>query len=1139
MRRLSMQFLSCQLKQQKECLAGHIKNKKYLLFLSTKILMFSFYLVMINPVFGTIADSQKQADQRVFVTDQNLAAKKVGLLAQTPMRVLQILCQAFPDAPVEILHQFSFKACHKHLGENDNIRKTSFSSIPGLKEVISIYSSGKLASATAKKNPSWITLNGMMKHLEHKKQIKDPEFKLLSEVLHAPVNTEDWYIYDGGTTDEAINNVAMEFYHSLKSGFKRVWNRLQSKRSSDTLIQTDNALRQQVYEQILTWHNKRADSETAKYIISQNENNSDLTAMQDRESPDSDENDAIGNSYTNSSWSSKSANKAARYFCGALMLSQCISLGASLSTPPYFATSAVNNLDNYCLATDGQCIPVGNANLSRLMTEIPGGNFIAVENINSSLSLLNNTTTDAVVPGEFNGTFSTGNYSLEGFQINGSIPLFESLNNSYIKVNIPLRSAYHGVWSDDPQPVLAKQALHNNRIEATLPDTPIDMGNFYTNPLLRNIEGDYNKITVKYGIKQLHVYKPSYDLYLWQSDTAIITTEVSGNNNHLEQQGRSVIAQSVNNNVLGNTAKIITGTDNKLIYKGVHVYQHTLNSQDIRLTYSDLNTTKSATGRGILQIQKSDQWRNICSQGFSNASSLVACRQIGFDGGGQSELNNQSPSFPVLLNNVSCVGNETTLLQCPHDSVNQYNCTQPLVGLRCRGAKNYNNNIILYSGQISYLPAFIAEAPFAFRDRTAHIILEEASENNSVETTNPTDWRKAHQHMCASEKCDISCHYVHEDFHSVAVSGNKTFLVSRQRYPELIQLPLFLFNESINEARGLIIVTDISQPGANDTIRLYQPPSNNHWLGTLTLDDPAVYTPPVSHVVTNDALLLLHRRPKIFTLKTIKYLDPTSEAPGIQLSELSLNVTNNGTYNSISYNFPGENAVLLSENAAFTHNETTSMIIQHPLEHNGEHYTLGEANATYQLPPEKFITAGYDKDYLYVVTKGQINDQPVNNENLTFSRYDIQSGKRDDSWSASTQPNDLFNEQDDYKLEIIEDEIHMLHREEFNLNDIPHRFWIPQYGECSKIIRTDQQVLPVNITASQRKLQPTPQPTLEPTLEPTSKEDNNTGAIIGGVIGGVAVIAGATGAAVLIAKVCKNKKHNNNDENHSDKENDG
>ena len=1046
---------------------------------------------MMNSAYSVGTENQTQVKEWTFVTEESLSVNETNILVNTPMQVLKFLQKAFPNQLVEILHKFSFEAKHKHLGENDNKRKTYFSSIPGLKEAISVYSFSKLPSAIARKNPCWLTLSGMMEHLKQKKEAKDPQFEKLLKVLHAPLNTEEWYIYDGGTIDEAINNVAMEAYHSFKRGFKWVRNRLWGKEDNNTLLNTDDTLRQQIYEQSLTWHGKRGNTEPVKYIVTLNDINPNLVTVQDEENATADNSDDIQDNYLDSNWRSKPVNKIAKCFFSALMVSQCIGLGASVSMPPYLTENSVNETNNYCLATNGQCTYVGNANISRLMTECPGGNFIAAENINGSISPLNHTVTKAVVPGQFSGTFSTGKHSLDGFPINGNIPLFKSINNSHIKVNIPVRhrDSYNTI------PSLARRALHNNNIETTLQWSNTSNQFRYTYPLTGNIKGDDNRFIMKYDT-QPEVNFPHYYFTLGAPGAGIIATKVSGNNNHLEQQGQISIPTRANNYVIGNTAKIITGTGNKLIHKGTYVDTASANI-GASLIDEDYTFT-TLRGYGILTVSipiKGTQhyqhfhFGKVCSEGFSQADTFVACRQLGFDEGVQSAPDYQNPPLPILLNNVNCAGNETSLLQCPYDSANEYNCTQPPVSLRCRGTTTYNNDTVLYSGILSRVPDFIAEAPFAFWDKSGYIPSDnKLSDDNSIESINPADWRKAHQHLCASEECNISCHYVNEAFYSVFMNGNKTLLVSRQHYPEAA-LPNGLSGTFINEAKGLIRVTDISQPGANGTIRLYHPPSDNRHLGGKTLDDPAVYTSPVSHVVTNDTLLMLHRRPKFFRYIDRDFLDFKGETPGVQLSELSLNVTNSGQYDSISYEFPGEDALLLSNNAAFTYNETTNMIIQHPLEHNGERYTLGEANITYQLPSEPFITAGCNEDHLYVVTTGQMSDQPFNNGSLTFFRYDIKTGKKDDSWYKQVQADDSFDRQGSYKLEFFDGKTLMLRRDEFNLNGVPHRFWIPQYGECSKIIRNDQ-LLFAETTTPEPTIVQTTEPTTVQTTEPTNKPTN-------------------------------------------------
>ncbi|MCY4177534.1 MAG: scavenger receptor cysteine-rich domain-containing protein, partial [Endozoicomonadaceae bacterium] len=819
-----------------------------------------------------------------------------------------------------------------------------------------------------------------------------------------------------------------------------------------------------------------------------------------------------------------------------------------------------------CLSSDGGCIPVGNANITSLMTNNLKGNFIAVEDINGSTIFQNSNTTVAAVPGEFSGTFSTGVYSLNGFPVNGTIPFFESVNNSHIKCNVPIKS---GKAPDNAQPLLTRRALHTNKVETTLQwlETPLCMHyyiflsmNYYTPPVVGSIEGDHNKFTVKNKLSDCAATPYSiYDLH--QQDTGIIATEVSGNYNYLEHQGEILVFKTVNNDVPGNLAKIISGADNKLIQKGPFVINRRFNVGNIALTrgYQE----RSIKGDGILQLRvpvkgtNISQWGTVCDDGFSHQASSVACRQMGFNTGHKKNTQYEYSQYslrPVLLSNIRCIGNETSLLQCPHNFTNEDNCTQPLVEIYCTGEKNYNNNTFLYAGVLSHSPEFTTNTPVAFLDKAGYIDFGQFPENNRIDTRKPQDWRAAQQHICASEKCDITCHYVNEQFHSVVRNGNKTYLVTRQRYPAVA---LFSFQTVMErEAKGLIRVTDISQPGANGTIRLYGPSADNPHLGAQNL---SAYTPPVSKVVINNTLLSLHRSPVFVDYLGLEYLRPNKEAPGVQLSKISIDGTSS-TYNSISYDFPGEDALLLNENAVFTYNETDHTIIQRSLNSDGQHYTIGEANVTYQLPPEPLIATGIDGNYMYVVTKEQTGGNFTATTNLIFSRYNLNNNEKDVGWNRSVQPNDLFEETGEYQLSFVDDEIQLLRRGElFSLDGVPYSLQIPQGGGCSEIHKEQALMVSVDKPVSQAMLQselssipgltstsvlistPTPTPTPTPTLAlaltltptsalaltstptltpmPTSSTSEHISKEVfaGTVIGSVIVV----GTAMYVATVCK------------------
>ena len=1079
-----MQFLYYLLKQKKESVVKRIKNEYYQYMIKAILLILSCFLLTINPVYGGSYYKQKQTNKIIFVTEQELVDNEVVFLAKKPMDALKILKRFYPNMPVESLHQYSFRARHQHLGENDNERTTNFTSISGLKEVISVYSLNNFSPAVVKKNPFKITLSGMLRHLEKQKQDKDSQFQPLLKLLNTPIDTTAWYIYDGGTFDEAINNVAMEFYHTFEHTIKSLKS-IFSDKKSNTIEININTLCEQCFKELCAMDKLLPNYEDTRYIVKESV-----------ESPLTDEQDDTDSHLINRSQSNKSLRKNMGYLFGLLMVGQAVGTAASMVIPPALTSGSANS----CLNPNGHCIAVGNANITRLMTENPQGNFIAAEDINGNNIFLNGTATESVVPGVFSGNFSTGLHSLNGFPVNGTGPLFEAVNNSHIEVNAPVKS---GNIPNNPHPFLTRQALHNNNIKTKLQWSDPSPGAYYTHPVTGNIAGDNNTFVIRQSIP--HYANFPYRMYiLKQKDTGLIATNVSGNHNHLEHQGFVQIGKTIDNSAPGNIVKEMSGIDNKLIQKGALTISKTANLDQIHLFF--YGSSNDLEAHGILEVlvpvagTNTSRWGTVCSQNFSSKDSTVACRQMGFD---QSiyYTDQQHSSRPILLNNVKCLGHEKSLLQCHYDTMNEHNCTQPPVKLHCIKEPKYTENTTLYSGVSISFTDTDTNDPFAFWDKDGYEDLLRFSQNNSVSTTKPNDWRKAYQYLCTSEQCDISCHYVSEQFYSVVRSKGRIFLMSRQHYPARIALGPFLdFN--LQEARGLIRVTDISEPGTDGAIQLYQPPSDNPSLGKMDLNDPAVYTPPVSSVMTNNTLLSLHRRPKLLIDSGVKFLDLNGEVPGVQLSEVPLEDTD-GTYHSIHYDFPGETALLIDEDVAFTYNQAEKMITKYPLSHDGQHYTLGNASLTYQLKnsSDPLIAAGTDKDYLYIVTEGYVsNDPSVEGKKLIFSRYNIENGEKDNDWKKVETPDAEFDKNNDYRLLLIDNKMQLLDEGEvFNENHILYRLQIPQYGGCSEI---SQQIMP------------------------QSDSKKSTWGYDLGIAIGMAGIAAVSSAITVVA--CKIKKYKNN-----------
>ncbi len=89
----------------------------------------------------------------------------------------------------------------------------------------------------------------------------------------------------------------------------------------------------------------------------------------------------------------------------------------------------------------------------------------------------------------------------------------------------------------------------------------------------------------------------------------------------------------------------------------------------IRLNFTsakpDVTNLPETGGCGRVEIWQSGQWGTVCGDsGWDNRDAAVVCRQLGLSGGyvkGGLELPGEDP---VLLSNVSCLGNEMNLSSC-------------------------------------------------------------------------------------------------------------------------------------------------------------------------------------------------------------------------------------------------------------------------------------------------------------------------------------------------------------------------------------------------------------------------------------------------------------------------------------------
>ena len=93
---------------------------------------------------------------------------------------------------------------------------------------------------------------------------------------------------------------------------------------------------------------------------------------------------------------------------------------------------------------------------------------------------------------------------------------------------------------------------------------------------------------------------------------------------------------------------------------------------DIRL----VNGSNSLQGR--VEVCYDGVWGTVCSDLWSRADAIVACRQLGFSSLGAIEHINaavgEGATFVILLDDVQCTGREYRLFDCRNNGLINSNC---------------------------------------------------------------------------------------------------------------------------------------------------------------------------------------------------------------------------------------------------------------------------------------------------------------------------------------------------------------------------------------------------------------------------------------------------------------------------------
>ena len=117
----------------------------------------------------------------------------------------------------------------------------------------------------------------------------------------------------------------------------------------------------------------------------------------------------------------------------------------------------------------------------------------------------------------------------------------------------------------------------------------------------------------------------------------------------------------------------------------------------------------SGPHEGRVEVYHNGSWGTVCGDGWDLRDATVVCRQLGYYNvtAALGSAHFGAGSGPILLNNLSCSGNESHITVCPNRGSADLNCTHSEdAGVICEG-KSAAVSVCVYSVVCLWVCVFV------------------------------------------------------------------------------------------------------------------------------------------------------------------------------------------------------------------------------------------------------------------------------------------------------------------------------------------------------------------------------------------------------------------------------------------------